>query len=247
MAILEFNDVYKTFCNDNKELLVIENMNFKVEKGEIIAITGPSGCGKSTILNLISNLEKPTVGEVKVDGQIGYMFQHDHLFNYRNVYRNVILGLEIKKQHHNKKLLDEVDRLISTYGLEEFKNRYPNELSGGMRQRVALIRTLAVNPDILLLDEPFAALDYQTKLNVIDDIYEIIKREKRTTIIVTHDISEAISIADKVIVLSKRPSTIKKVYEIKLSVDGKKTPYEARKAKEFKDYFDDIWKELTDA
>lgn len=246
MAILEFDEVYKTFCNENKELLVIDNMNFKVEKGEIIAITGPSGCGKSTILNLISKLEEPTYGKVTVDGEIGYMFQHDHLFNYRNVYQNVILGLEIKKEHKNQNLLNEVNRLINTYGLSEFKNRYPNELSGGMRQRVALIRTLAVNPDILLLDEPFAALDYQTKLNVIDDIHEIIKREKRTTIIVTHDISEAISIADKVIVLSKRPSRIKKIYDIKLTINGKRTPYESRKAKEFKDYFDDIWKELTD-
>ena len=246
MAILEFDEVYKTFCNENRELLVIDNMNFKVEKGEIIAITGPSGCGKSTILNLISKLEEPTYGKVTVDGEIGYMFQHDHLFNYRNVYQNVILGLEIKKEHKNQNLLNEVNRLINTYGLSEFKNRYPNELSGGMRQRVALIRTLAVNPDILLLDEPFAALDYQTKLNVIDDIHEIIKREERTTIIVTHDISEAISIADKVIVLSKRPSRIKKIYDIKLTINGKRTPYESRKAKEFKDYFDDIWKELTD-
>ncbi|CCY07984.1 aBC transporter ATP-binding protein [Coprobacillus sp. CAG:698] len=246
MAILEFDEVYKTFCNENKELLVIDNMNFKVEKGEIIAITGPSGCGKSTILNLISKLEEPTYGKVTVDGEIGYMFQHDHLFNYRNVYQNVILGLEKKKEHKNQNLLNEVNRLINTYGLSEFKNRYPNELSGGMRQRVALIRTLAVNPDILLLDEPFAALDYQTKLNVIDDIHEIIKREERTTIIVTHDISEAISIADKVIVLSKRPSRIKKIYDIKLTINGKRTPYESRKAKEFKDYFDDIWKELTD-
>ena len=246
MAILEFDEVYKTFCNENRELLVIDNMNFKVEKGEIIAITGPSGCGKSTILNLISKLEEPTYGKVTVDGEIGYMFQHDHLFNYRNVYQNVILGLEIKKEHKNQNLLNEVNRLINTYGLSEFKNRYPNELSGGMRQRVALIRTLAVNPDILLLDEPFAALDYQTKLNVIDDIHEIIKREERTTIIVTLDISEAISIADKVIVLSKRPSRIKKIYDIKLTINGKRTPYESRKAKEFKDYFDDIWKELTD-
>ena len=246
MAILEFDEVYKTFCNENKELLVIDNMNFKVEKGEIIAITGPSGCGKSTILNLISKLEERTYGKVTVDGEKGYMFQHDHLFNYRNVYQNVILGLEIKKEHKNQNLLNEVNRLINTYGLSEFKNRYPNELSGGMRQRVALIRTLAVNPDILLLDEPFAALDYQTKLNVIDDIHEIIKREERTTIIVTHDISEAISIADKVIVLSKRPSRIKKIYDIKLTINGKRTPYESRKAKEFKDYFDDIWKELTD-
>ena len=244
MAILEFDEVYKTFCNENKELLVIDNMNFKVEKGEIIAITGPSGCGKSTILNLISKLEEPTYGKVTVDGEIGYMFQHDHLFNYRNVYQNVILGLEIKKEHKNQNLLNEVNRLINTYGLSEFKNRYPNELSGGMRQRVALIRTLAVNPDILLLDEPFAALDYQTKLNVIDDIHEIIKREERTTIIVTHDISEAIAMGDKVAVLSKRPSTIKNEYKIDLSMEEEKTPFKCRKVPKFQTYFDLLWNEL---
>lgn len=246
MAMLEFQNVYKSFCNKEKELLVVEDLSFSVEKGEIVAITGPSGCGKSTILNLISNLEKPTLGTIKTSGEIGYMFQHDHLFNYRNVYKNVILGLEIKKQHKNPELLKEVDRLLKSYGLEDFKNRYPNELSGGMRQRVALIRTLVVNPDILLLDEPFAALDYQTKLNVIDDIYRIIKREQKTTIIVTHDISEAISIADKVIVLSSRPSKIKNIYNITLTTNSDRTPYESRKAKEFKEYFDAIWKELTD-
>lgn len=246
MAILEFENVYKSFCNKEKELLVVENISFGVEKGEIVAITGPSGCGKSTILNLISNLEKPTMGSVNVNGEIGYMFQHDHLFNYRNVYKNIILGLEIKKQHKNEKLLSEIDRLLKTYGLEDFKNRYPSELSGGMRQRVALIRTLAVNPDILLLDEPFAALDYQTKLNVIDDIYKIIRREQKTAIIVTHDISEAISIADKVIVLSSRPSQIKSIHKIALTLSTPRTPYESRKAREFKEYFDAIWKELAD-
>ena len=242
MAILEFDEVYKTFCNENKELLVIDNMNFKVEKGEIIAITGPSGCGKSTILNLISKLEEPTYGKVTVDGEIGYMFQHDHLFNYRNVYQNVILGLEIKKEHKNQNLLNEVNRLINTYGLSEFKNRYPNELSGGMRQRVALIRTLATKPDILLLDEPYSALDYQTRLAVSDDVYNIIKKEKKSVIMVTHDIAEAISMADKVVVLSHRPSEIKEIIEINLT--NKTTPINNRKAKEFSTYYEKIWKAI---
>lgn len=250
MAMLEFINVYKSFCsesnNENGEnIKVLEGVSFEVKKGEIIAITGPSGCGKSTILNIISDLEKPDRGEVVVNGEIGYMFQHDLLFPYRNVYRNVILGLEIKKEHKNVSLLKEVDRLLKTYGLDEFRDYYPNQLSGGMRQRVALIRTLAINPEILLLDEPFGALDYQTKINVIDDIYEIIKKENRTTIIVTHDISEAISMADKVIVLSKRPTTIKSIYNINLTISGERTPYESRKALEFKDYYDRIWKELT--
>lgn len=245
MAILEFENVSKDFCKDGRIINVLDNINFKIEEGEIIAITGPSGCGKTTILNLISKLISPTNGIIKINGQIGYMFQKDHLFDYRTVYKNVLLGLEIKNKLTNENI-NEVNRMIEAYGLSEFKNSYPKELSGGMRQRVALIRTLAVNPNILLLDEPFAALDYQTKLLVCDDVYRIIKKEKKTTIIVTHDIGEAISIADKVIVLSKRPSTIKKVHEISLTIAGEKTPYESRKAKEYNEYFDMIWKELND-
>lgn len=245
MSILEFKNVSKDFCKNGELIKVIDDISFKVEDGEIIAITGPSGCGKTTMFNIISGLLSPSSGDVETNGEIGYMFQRDHLFEYRNVYRNVILGLEIKKKI-NEETLSEVNRMIETYGLKDFKNAHPSELSGGMRQRVALIRTLAVNPKLLLLDEPFAALDYQTKLIVSDDIYKIIKKEHKTTLIVTHDISEAISMADKVIVLSKRPTKIKRVYDIKLTVDGEKTPYEARKAVEFKDYFDMIWRDLND-
>lgn len=245
MAILKFENVEKSFCNSGKEIEVLNNIDFEIIEGEIVAITGPSGCGKTTILNLISKLITPNKGNVLINGEIGYMFQKDHLFEYRTVYKNVLLGLEIKNKI-NEETLNEVNRMIKMYGLEEFKDRYPNELSGGMRQRTALIRTLAVNPDILLLDEPFAALDYQTKLLVCNDIYKIIKKEKKTTIIVTHDITEAISIADRVIVLSKRPSYIKGVHNIGLTIEGEKTPYNARKAKEFNKYFDEIWNELNE-
>ena len=244
MEILKFNNVSKSFCKEGQAIDVLDNISFSIKEGEIIAIIGPSGCGKSTILNLISNLIKPTSGDILIDGEIGYMFQKDNLFEYRNVYKNVILGLEIKKKL-NEETIKEVERMIDAYGLKDFKNSYPKELSGGMRQRVALIRTLAVNPDILLLDEPFAALDSQTKLVVCDDIYKIIKKEKKTTIIVTHDIGEAISIADRIIVLSNRPSSVKQVYDINLTVEGIKTPYEARKAVEYNKYFDIIWKELN--
>ena len=244
MEILKFNNVSKSFCKDGKVVEVLDEISFDINEGEIIAITGPSGCGKSTILNLISNLIKPTSGDININGEIGYMFQKDHLFEYRNVYRNVILGLEIKNRI-NDETIKEVNRMLDAYGLKEFKDSFPKELSGGMRQRVALIRTLAVNPDILLLDEPFAALDSQTKLIVCDDIYKIIKKEKKTTIIVTHDIGEAISIADKIIVLSNRPARVKKIHSINLTVNGVKTPYEARKANEFNNYFDMIWKELN--
>ncbi len=245
MSVLEFQNVTKSFCKNGNLVKVLDGIDFKVNEGEIVAITGPSGCGKTTMFNIISGLLSPSDGKIVSNGEIGYMFQRDHLFEYRTVYRNVILGLEIKKKL-NKDSLKEVERMLEAYGLSEFKDSHPSELSGGMRQRVALIRTLAVNPNLLLLDEPFAALDYQTKLAVSDDIYRIIRKEKKTTLIVTHDISEAISMADKVVVLSKRPSKIKKVFDINLSIDGEKTPYEARKAIEFKDYFDLIWKELNE-
>lgn len=244
MNVLEFNNVSKIFCKEGESLLVLDNLNLKIKEGELVVLVGPSGCGKTTILNLISKLIEPSIGSIVIDGNIGYMFQHDHLLNFRNVYKNVLLGLEIKKLDKDEKLLSEVDRLFEKYKLSQFKNSYPNELSGGMRQRVALIRTLAVKPSILLLDEPFAALDYQTKITVTDDIYQIIKGEKKTAILVTHDISEAISMADRIIVLSNRPAKIKNIHNIELTCDGKRTPYESRKAKEFQNYYDLIWKEL---
>lgn len=243
MDVLEFKNVEMKYVKDKNELKVLDNINFKVEEGKLVAIVGPSGCGKTTILNLISKLIKPTSGIVNINGNIGYMFQHDHLLNFKNVYKNILLGLEIKKQNNDEELLKEVNRLIEQYGLKQFVNSFPKELSGGMRQRVALIRTLAVNPDILLLDEPFAALDYQTKLNVSNDIYRIIKEEKKTAILVTHDQEEAIAMADEVIILSSRPARIKAIYQINLSCDNK-TPQEARKAKEFSYYCNLIWKEL---
>lgn len=245
--ILEFKNVSMSFCNttDNQELQVLDDINFTMKQGEIVAIVGPSGSGKTTILNLISKLIKPEQGEVDVNGEIGYMFQHDHLFEWRNIYNNVILGLEIKRTF-NDNTKQKVEEMLKKYGLWEFKSRTPSELSGGMRQRVALIRTLAVDPDILLLDEPFAALDYQTKLTVCDDVYRIIKQENKTTIIVTHDISEAISIADRVIVLSKRPAKIKQICEIKLTLSKEKTPLHARSAPEFREYFDYLWRLMNE-
>lgn len=244
MEVLSFKNVSKNYCNNGEDLPVLKDVEFNLLEGEIIAITGPSGSGKTTILNLISGLLKPTLGKVEINGDIGYMFQRDHLFEWRTVYNNIIIGLEIKNKL-NKENIDKINRMLDVYGLKEFKDSYPNELSGGMRQRVALIRTLAVNPNILLLDEPFAALDYQTKLKVCDDMYKIIKSEKKATIIVTHDITEAISIADKVIVLSPRPAKIKKIYSINLTIDGERTPFKSRSAKEFKDYFNSIWQELN--
>lgn len=242
-SIIELEHVYKSFYTEASEILVLKDLNLSLKKGKILAILGPSGSGKSTILNILTSLLEPTSGQVRIEGKIGYMFQHDHLLEWRNIMDNITIGLEIQKKL-NKESRDKIERLLKTYDLWAFRNNYPKELSGGMRQRVALIRTLATNPDILLLDEPFSALDYQTRLLVSDDIYKIIKNEHKEAILVTHDISEAISIADEISVLSKRPAYIKKTYDIHLTVEGEKTPLTSRKAPEFKDYFDALWKEL---
>lgn len=245
MKVLEINNVSKTFFTELGEIKVLDDINFDVEEGEIISIVGPSGSGKSTILNIISELIKPTSGSVNVNGELGYMFQKDQLFEWRTIWKNVLLGLEIKKELNDDNK-EKVKKMLEKYDLIDFIDNYPSELSGGMRQRIALIRTIATKPNILLLDEPFSALDYQTRIKVSDDIYNIIKSEKLTAILVTHDISEAISMADRVIVLSKRPAKVKKVYQIKINSDNVITPFTKRTSKEFIIYFDDIWSELNE-
>lgn len=242
-SILKIDSLRKTYHTKNTETLAVENFSFELTPGEFIAIVGPSGCGKSTILSILADLDKKSGGKIDMDKniKIGYMLQNDSLFEWRTIYSNCLLGLEI-----NKNLTEEnknyVTTLLKNYGLYDFKDSYPSNLSGGMRQRCALIRTLATKPDILLLDEPFGALDYQTRLSVSDDVYKIIKKENKSAIMVTHDLAEAISMADKVIVLSKRPSIIKRIYDIKLT--NKSTPINNRKAKEFSYYYDLIWKDI---
>jgi NitT/TauT family transport system ATP-binding protein len=241
--ILSIKNLKKIYHTKNDEIEAINDISFDLEEGKFIAIVGPSGCGKSTLLSVLCGLEKKTDGviEFKNNIKIGYMLQQDALFNFRTILNNCLLGLEVSKDltSSNKK---KVIRLLEDYGLKDFINKYPEELSGGMRQRVALIRTLATNPDILLLDEPFSALDYQTRLAVSDDVYRIIKKEKKTVIMVTHDLAEAISMADTVIVLSHRPATVKTVIDIDLT--DKSTPINNRKSKEFAKYYDMIWKEI---
>lgn len=238
MSILELKNINKTFSMDIGDYKVLENINLKVDENEIVGIVGPSGSGKTTILNILSGILKPSNGEVIVNGKMGYMFQKDLLFEWRTIWKNLLIGLEITKQNdkvHQNIILEKLRK----YGLEDFIDNYPSELSGGMRQRIALIRTLSTNPDILLLDEPFSALDYQTRLNISNDIYEMIRSEKLTTILVTHDISEAISLCDKIIVLSNRPATIKK--EIILEFPIELSPIERRKHSKFQSYFDEVW------
>lgn len=241
MKILEFKKVSKSFCHKDEAVEVLNNISFSVDEGEIVAIVGPSGAGKSTILNLIAKLIKPNYGSVLVKGNIGYMFQRDCLFEWKTIYKNILLGLEIQK-NKTKNSINTIERMLKEYNLYDFKDSYPNQLSGGMRQRVALIRTLAVNPDLLLLDEPFAALDYQTKLTVSNDIYNIIRKERKAAIIVTHDISEAISMADKIIVLSNRPAYVKKSFDIEIE---ESTPLKKRQNPKFQKYFELIWDEIN--
>lgn len=241
--IIELRNVYKSFYTDHQELLVLDDLNLTLKKGEILGILGPSGCGKSTILNLLSSLITPTSGTININGNIGYMFQRDHLLEWRNIIDNITIGLEIQKKINHKSMKN-INTLLLKYGLWDFRHHYPHQLSGGMRQRVALIRTLATNPDILLLDEPFSSLDYQTRLQVSDDVYKIIRQEHKEAILVTHDISEAISMVDRAVILCERPARVKSIHHITLTVEGEKTPITARKAPEFKDYFNTLWKEL---
>ena len=242
--ILEVKNICKTYQAQNGEIEALRNISFDVKEGEYISIIGPSGCGKSTLLSISAGLENKTSGEIYIDGKIGYMLQKDNLLEWRTIYKNVLLGLEIQKENtvENRKYVEE---LLKKYGLYEFKDKYPTQLSGGMRQRVALIRTLAIRPNILLLDEAFSALDYQTRLMVTEDIYKILKNENITALMVTHDISEAISMSDRVIVLSHRPAIVKKIYDIDFEMDNR-TPLNCREKPKFSQYFNLMWKELEE-
>lgn len=241
--ILELKNIRKIYHSKDGETLALDNINLKVLDEEFISIIGPSGCGKSTLLGIVAGIVSKSGGEIVVsdDFKIGYMLQDDCLFPKRTVLENAVLGLEIKGLLNDESRKRVVD-LLTKYGLEEFINSYPDSLSGGMKQRVALIRTLALDPDLLLLDEPFSALDYQTRLTLSDDLYKIIKQEKKTTIMVTHDIAEAISMSDRIVVLTKRPSTIKIIYDILL--DKKDVPTKNRQDKNFIYYYNKIWKVL---
>lgn len=238
--LLSLNKINKTFYNDQGENKVLDDISFDINEQEIVALLGPSGCGKSTILNIISALESPSEGELILWAKLGYMFQKDNLLPWRNIFNNVLLGLEVTKQK-NQESTDYAVTLLKKYDLINFKNYYPNELSGGMRQRVSLIRTLVLKPDLLLLDEPFSALDAQTKLTVQNDVFNIIKTEKKSALIVTHDVSEAIALSDKIIILSSRPATIKKVIDIKFN---NLSPIERRKDTLFTKYYNEICEEL---
>ena len=246
VVINNLNLIYQSIKHETQAL---SNINLKIREQEFISIVGPSGCGKTTILSLISGLIKPTSGEIKVidktpnpkDNISGYMFQRDNLLPWRNIENNIYFGLEIKHQK-TKDRKNYAVNLAKKYGLGDFLKKHPSELSGGMRQRVSLIRTLALKPELLLLDEPFSALDYQTRLQLCDDVFDIIKKEKKTAILVTHDLIEAITMSDRIIVLSARPGTIKAIHSPRF--DKNITPFERRQTDECKILFDKIWQEI---
>lgn len=268
-AILTLEELSYSYHTLSGETKALENISFQIFPGEFVAIVGPSGCGKSTLLNIIAGQITEYTGDLKfqtthehtlqssdnnfpassfqnlsTNPRIGYMLQHDHLFDWRTIYKNVCLGLEIKNVMTDENI-EYVLTLLKNYGLYDFKDKKPSQLSGGMRQRAALIRTLALNPELLLLDEPFSALDYQTRLQVSSDIGNIIRENQKTAILVTHNLSEAISLADKIIVLTNRPATVKRIVDISLTItDTSALGY--RSAPEFNEYFNEIWEDLCD-
>ena len=240
--LLKTINLSKNYHNNKIETKAIDNVSFDVYKDEILSIVGPSGCGKSTLLSILANLENKSEGEIiNYSNRIGYMLQNDSLFPWLTILDNALLGLDIRGEK-TKENIDKTINLLKKYGLYEFKDLYPDNLSGGMRQRCALIRTLATNPDLLLLDEPYSALDYQTRLALSNDLYQIIRNEKKTAVLITHDLQEAISLSDRVIVLSKRPCKIKKIYKIIL--ENKTNPIDNRKDSKFNYYYDMIWRDL---
>lgn len=250
--VVEINNIEMIYHSLEGETQAIKDISLNISEGEIVGIVGPSGCGKSTLLSIIAGLIEPSSGSILINGEkvtkssrnIGYMFQKDQLLEWRTILQNVVLGLEIQGNLNPKDYIN-AQKMLENYGLGDFVSSYPSQLSGGMRQRVALIRTLLLEPDLLLLDEPFSALDYQTRLAIADEIGIILKKERRTGILVTHDIAEAISLSDRVVILSNRPATIKEIINIELTCpEGKKSPLKCREAPEFRYYFNKIWKEL---
>jgi NitT/TauT family transport system ATP-binding protein len=250
---VELRGLHMRYFSLDGETEALRDINFSVAAGEFVAIIGQSGCGKSTLLSLISGILKPTAGAIFVDGKavrgptrkVGYMLQQDYLFEWRTILENAVLGAEIQGADMGKARA-RAKELLTKYGLGQFLHHLPRQLSGGMRQRVALARTLCTEPDVVLLDEPFSALDSQTRLALADEVTEILRRERKTTILVTHDIAEAISMTQRVIVLSRRPGQIKAEHPIRFLSCGKDRPttFQARNAPEFNGYFNTLWQEL---
>ncbi|HEY4373728.1 MAG TPA: ABC transporter ATP-binding protein [Burkholderiales bacterium] len=251
-AAIELEAVGLRYFTPDAEIEAVSGISLQVQAGEFVSLIGPSGCGKSSLLSLIAGIQAPTAGRILIDGRevtgpnprVGYMLQQDYLFEWRSILDNCLLGAEIQGLPLGE-ARERALHLLSQCGLGEFARRYPRELSGGMRQRAALVRTLVTAPDVVLLDEPFSALDAQTRLAISDDIVDILKRERKTIVLVTHDIGEAISMTDRVVVLGRRPGHIKSEHRIHFAAGtGRPTPLQARAMPEFNAYFQALWKEL---
>lgn len=248
--LITIKDLSYTYLTVQSTTEALSHINFTLYPGEFLAIVGPSGCGKSTLLNLISGLLDPTTGTItpaphsSTSPKIGYMFQKDHLLSWRTVLTNIYLGLEIRQQLTDKNK-EYINTLLKAYGLWDFRNHHPHQLSGGMRQRVALIRTLALNPDLLLLDEPFSSLDYQSRRILADDVWHILKQQQKTALLITHDLEEAIALSDRILILSQRPGTIKKELDIQFGTP-RPSPLATKDHSLFREYTQLLWKELDD-
>lgn len=250
MSTLQLKNVSMGYLSKREATLALKSISLTASKGEFLSIIGPSGCGKTTLLSIIAGLLKPTSGVVSItdydsssdQSSIGYMLQQDYLFPWHTIEENVILGLKIQGTY-TKETRDKALDWLEQMGLIDKKNVYPNELSGGMRQRVALCRMLATNPSLMLLDEPFSALDYQTKLKLEDLVFQTLKTENKTAILVTHDIGEAIAMSDRIILLSPRPGKVHRIFHIPKEL-AEALPFDARSHEQYNELFQLVWKEM---
>ncbi|RSK28260.1 ABC transporter ATP-binding protein [Bacillus sp. HMF5848] len=250
MSFLTLHNIHHIYFSKTGATTALEDISINIEEGEFISFLGPSGCGKTTLLSIIAGLLQPTEGEVRIDGEvikestsaIGYMLQQDYLFPWKTILDNILIGPRIMgavtKETHEKAV-----SLLQSMGLEYVENAYPRELSGGMRQRVALVRTLITNPKLLLLDEPFSALDYQTKLKLEDLVADTLKQFKKTALLVTHDIGEAIAMSDRIFLLSSQPGKIARTFIVPAEL-RKEKPFHVRQHEQYNEFFQKVWKEL---
>lgn len=243
MSYLVAKNISHYFFQEQETAHIIDNISFSIDKGEFVSVLGPSGCGKTTLLSILAGLISPTEGILNKDDHIGYMLQQDFLFPWKSIGENCALGLHLMKTY-TPESQTEIKRLLTQVGLKDTENMYPKQLSGGMRQRAALVRTLVTDPSLLLLDEPFSALDYQNKLKLEEIIFQLLNQTNKTSVLVTHDIEEAIAMSDRIFLLSERPSTIKYIIEVPQEI-RKLPPLEARKHLQFSKLLESIWKELN--
>jgi NitT/TauT family transport system ATP-binding protein len=250
MRILKLEQVSHYYFSTNSYTKALENISFSIEKSEFISLLGPSGCGKSTILSIIARLMKHTTGNIYIhdalieesNAEVGYMLQQDYLFPWKTILDNILLGPKIQKRK-NVNTIEQAEKLLKEVGLEQVLHQFPGELSGGMRQRAALIRTFMNDPEIFLLDEPFSSLDYQTKLKLEELVAEILANYNKTTVLVTHDIGEAIAMSDRIIMMTANPGKIATIYDVPIELRNQ-SPMAARKHPKFQILFDKIWQEL---